>query len=41
MTAARLPMITPLVDPVAAATEVSGFYAASVAGERIPLPALD
>ena len=41
MTAARLPMITTLVDPVATATAVLGFCAASVAGARTPLPALD
>jgi hypothetical protein len=41
MTAARLPMIITLVDPVATATAVSGLCAASVAGARTPLPALD
>jgi len=34
MTAARLAMITTLIDPLATATAVSGFCAASVVGAR-------
>jgi hypothetical protein len=41
MTAVRLPMISALLDPAARATAVTSLCAASIAGARIPLPALD
>ena len=40
MTAAPLPMTIVLLGPVATATAAQRPYAASVAGARIPLPAL-